>query len=208
MKKNKLILWLVVAMSLLLPTTLWAQETGAESAAQTTTTTTKKQSFFKLSNITYGGNFGFHLDSYQFNVLLMPEVGYKLFPRWKVAVAPLYSYYGYINSTYDAGEHTLGVRVGTTFDIFNGTRFPKFNMFVYAGYQYEHHWSSEYGGTEYDANYFDIGLGAKYRISYKANAYLLVSWHAFAEARTGGFRVDTGWFTDPIPSITFGVEIN
>ena len=208
MKKNKLILWLVLAMSLLFPTTLCAQETGAESAAQATTTTTKKQSFFKLSNITYGGNFGFHLDSYQFNVLLMPEVGYKLFPRWKVSVAPLYCYYGYINSTYDAGEHTLGVRVGTTFDIFNGTRFPKFNMFVYAGYQYEHHWTSDYYFDEYDANYFDIGLGAKYRVHQRANAYLLVSWHAFAEARTGGFRADTGWFTDPIPSITFGVEIN
>ena len=68
--------------------------------------------------------------------------------------------------------------------------------------------NSAVANDEYDANYFDIGLGAKYRISYKANAYLLVSWHAFAEARTGGFRVDTGWFTDPIPSITFGVEIN
>lgn len=138
----------------------------------------------------------------------MPEVGYKLFPRWKVSVAPLYSYYGYINSSYDAGEHTLGVRVGTTFDILNGTRIPNFNVFVYAGYQYEHHWTSDYYYDEYDANYFDIGLGAKYRISYKANAYLLVSWHAFSEARTGGFRVDSGWFTDPIPSITFGVEIN
>lgn len=207
MKKNKLILWLLVAMSLLLPTTLWAQETETESAAQTATTTTKKQSFFKLSNITYGGNFGFHLDPYEFNVLLMPEIGYKLFPRWKISVAPLYSYYGYVNSDYQNGEHTLGVRVGTTFDILNGTRFPRFNVFVYAGYQYEHHWA---GGiyNDYDANYFDIGLGAKYRVSQRANAYLLVSWHAFAEARTGGFRADTGWFTDPIPSITFGVEIN
>ena len=138
----------------------------------------------------------------------MPEVGYKLFPRWKVSVAPLYCYYGYINSTYDAGEHTLGVRVGTTFDILNGTRFPRFNVFVYAGYQYEHHWTSDYYFDEYDANYFDIGLGAKYRVHQRANAYLLVSWHAFAEARTGGFRAATGWFTDPIPSITFGVEIN
>lgn len=200
---KKIILLFVVAFSMLLPTTLMAQEYNEQ-----TTTTAPKQSFFKLSNLTYGGNFGFHLDSHQFNVLLMPEIGYKLFPRWKVSVAPLYSYYGYINSTYDAGEHTLGVRVGTTFDVLNGTRFPRFNVFVYAGYQYEHHWSSEYGGTEYDANYFDIGLGGKYRISHRANAYLLVSWHAFSEARSGGFRVDTGWFTDPIPSITFGVEIN
>lgn len=202
MKNIKLTLLLVV-LSLLMPTALMAQKTET----QATTSLPKKESFFKLSNITYGGNFGFHLDSYQFNVLLMPEVGYKLFPRWKVSVAPLYSYYGYINSTYDAGEHTLGVRVGTTFDILNGTRFPRFNVFVYAGYQYEHHWA---GGiyNDYDANYFDIGLGAKYRVSQRANAYLLVSWHAFAEARTGGFRADTGWFTDPIPSITFGVEIN
>ena len=199
---KKIILLLTVAFSMLLPTSLMAQEYSEQ-----TTQSAPKQSFFKLSNLTYGGNFGFHLDSYQFNVLLMPEVGYRLFPRWKIAVAPLYSYYGYMDYGGD-GEHTLGVRVSTTFDIFNGNRFPKFNMFVFAGYQYEHHWCSEYGRSEYDANYFDIGLGAKYRISYKANAYLLVSWHAFAEARTGGFRVDTGWFTDPIPSITFGVEIN
>lgn len=202
MKNIKLTLLLVV-LSLLMPTALMAQKTET----QATTSLPKKESFFKLSNITYGGNFGFHLDSYQFNVLLMPEVGYKLFPRWKISVAPLYSYYGYVNSDYQNGEHTLGVRVGTTFDILNGTRFPRFNVFVYAGYQYEHHWA---GGiyNDYDANYFDIGLGAKYRVSQRANAYLLVSWHAFAEARTGGFRADTGWFTDPIPSITFGVEIN
>ena len=96
----------------------------------------------------------------------------------------------------------MGVRVGTTFDLLNGTRFPRFNVFVYAAYQYEHHWTSDYYFDEYDANYFDIGLGAKYRVSQRANAYLLVSWHAFTEARTGGFRADTGWFTDPIPSIT------
>lgn len=202
MKNIKLTLLLVV-LSLLMPTALMAQETKT----QATTSLPKKESFFKLSNITYGGNFGFHLDPYEFNVLLMPEIGYKLFPRWKISVAPLYSYYGYVNSDYQNGEHTLGVRVGTTFDILNGTRFPRFNVFVYAGYQYEHHWA---GGiyNDYDANYFDIGLGAKYRVSQRANAYLLVSWHAFAEARTGGFRADTGWFTDPIPSITFGVEIN
>ena len=200
---KKIILLLTVAFSMLLPTSLMAQEYSKQ-----TTQSAPKQSFFKLSNLTYGGNFGFHLDSHQFNVLLMPEMGYRLFPRWKVSVAPLYSYYGYINSSYDAGEHTLGVRVGTTFDILNGTRIPNFNVFVYAGYQYEHHWTSDYYYDEYDANYFDIGLGAKYRISYKANAYLLVSWHAFSEARSGGFRVDSGWFTDPIPSITFGVEIN
>lgn len=202
MKNIKLTLLLVV-LSLLMPTALMAQKTET----QATTSLPKKESFFKLSNITYGGNFGFHLDPYEFNVLLMPEIGYKLFPRWKISVAPLYSYYGYVNSDYQNGEHTLGVRVGTTFDILNGTRFPRFNVFVYAGYQYEHHWA---GGiyNDYDANYFDIGLGAKYRVSQRANAYLLVSWHAFAEARTGGFRADTGWFTDPIPSITFGVEIN
>lgn len=198
---KKIILILTVAFSLLLPSTLMAQE-YSEQPAQTA----PKQSFFKLSNITYGGCFGFHLDPNEFNVLLMPEVGYKLFPRWKVSVAPLYSYYGY---TYGGdGEHTLGVRVGTTFDLLNGTRFPRFNVFVYAAYQYEHHWTSDYYFDEYDANYFDIGLGAKYRVSQRANAYLLVSWHAFTEARTGGFRADTGWFTDPIPSITFGVEIN
>lgn len=203
MKNIKLTLLLVV-LSLLTPTALMAQE----AETQATTSLPKKESFFKLSNITYGGNFGFHLDPYEFNVLLMPEIGYKLFPRWKVSVAPLYSYYGYVNSDYTDGEHTLGVRVGTTFDILNGTRFPRFNVFVYAGYQYEHHWTSDYYFDEYDANYFDIGLGAKYRVHQRANAYLLVSWHAFAEARAGGFGADTGWFTDPIPSITFGVEIN
>ena len=71
---KKIILLLVVAFSMLLPTSLMAQEYNEQ-----TTQTAPKQSFFKLSNLTYGGNFGFQLDSHQFNVLLMPEVGYRLF---------------------------------------------------------------------------------------------------------------------------------
>ena len=62
---KKIILLLAVAFSMLLPTTLIAQE-SSEQATQTA----PKQSFFKLSNLTYGGNFGFHLDSHEFNVLL------------------------------------------------------------------------------------------------------------------------------------------
>lgn len=187
----------LIVLSIIFSTALMAQEVEMS---------TKKESFFKLSNITYGGNFGFHLDKYEFNMLLMPEIGYKLFPRWKVSVAPLYSYYGYVNSYYGDGEHTLGVRVGTTIDLLNSNHFPKFNVFVYAGYQYEHHWEGDGYYSEYDANYVDVGFGIKYRVHQRANAYLLVSWHAFVDGHSK--FDDANWFPDPIPSISFGVEIN
>ena len=196
MKSKKLTLLLaIVAMAL--PTALVAQE----AQTQTTTSSPKKESFFKKSNITYGGNFGFHIDQYEFDLLLMPEVGYKLFPRWKVAFAPLYSYTSTLNRYDNYDEHTLGLRISTNIDLLKTS--SKTNVLIYAGYQYEHHWL-EYG--KYDANYVDVGLGAKYKLSQKTSAYLLATWHAYAEGHDD--YGEKTWFPDLIPSITFGIEIN
>jgi hypothetical protein len=197
MKNNKFILFLIIAISMMIPTSLIAQNTEVQ------TVSSKKDSFFKTSNITYGGNFGFHIDSYEYDILLMPEIGYKLFPRWKFALAPLYSYTGTWNSHGRNDEHILGLRVSTSIDLLNTS--SKFNIFIYAGYQYEHHWLSN-GTNQYDANYVDTGLGAKYRLSQNASAYLLAYWHAYAQ---GYDKLDgKSWFPDAIPSITFGIEIN
>lgn len=203
MKKNKLILLLALATSMLLPTSLMAQDTEFQ-ATTTTAPAAKKQSFFKLSNITYGGNFGFHIDSYEFDILLMPEIGYKLFPRWKFALAPLYSYTTTLNRNDNTDEHTLGLRISTSIDLFKTS--SNLNIFIYAGYQYEHHWLNYGLHNEYDANYVDVGLGAKYRISQKASAYVAAYWHAYAEGYNNAS--DKTWFPDLIPSITVGVEIN
>ena len=192
MKKNKLILLLIVTISCVFPTTSMAQET--------------KESFFKKSNITYGGNLGFHLDPHEFNVLIMPEVGYKLFPQWKFAVAPLYSYYEAWDYSGENEEHTLGVRISTNIDFVGRNKTPKFNIFIYLGYQYEHHWINNTSKSEYDINYADIGIGAKYKISQMATAYLLASWHAYSDYICDRYKKN--WFPDLIPNITFGIEIN
>lgn len=190
MKKNKLILLLAIAFYFMLPSTLAAQET--------------KESFFNKNKITYGGNFGFHLNPYEFNVLLMPEVGYKLFPQWKFAVAPLYSYCNTWEE--DSEEHTAGIRVSTNIDFIGRNKAPKFNLFLYIGYQYEHHWVNYAFKNEYDVNFFDVGIGAKYNIGQKASAYLLASWHAYSDYINDRYK--TNWFPELIPNITFGIEIN
>lgn len=173
--------------------------------------TPKKNSFFKVSNITYGGNFGFHLSSHDFSILLMPEVGYKLFPQWKFTAAPMYSYYGYWGDYYsNDNEHVVGVRIGTQIDLNGYNNAPKANIFVYLGYQYEHHWVNyTLSPYQYDANFADIGVGLRVNMSQRARLYILAAWHAYANHNCDrDTRYTRNWFPDLVPSISVGIEIH
>ena len=205
MKGNKLTL-LFVVITMMFPTTLMAQETQT----QTTTTAAQKESFFKKSNITYGGNLGVHLNSNEFNILVMPEIGYKLFPQWKFALAPMYSYYGFFNDDrVNDEEHVAGVRISTTFDVTRNRNTSKSNFFIYLGYQYEHHWINYTYSGEYDVNFADLGVGLRFRLSDRTSAYLLASWHAYAEHNSEfDTRYERNWFPELIPNISVGIEIN
>jgi hypothetical protein len=202
---------LCLALFLLLATgSLAAQEVEnpTTSTAQTQSTP-KKNSFFKLSNLTYGGGFGLHLNKYEFNVMLMPEVGYRLFPQWKIAVAPMYSYYGYWDSYYNgSNEHVAGLRISTHIDLNGYKSAPRVTIFIHASYQYEHHWWGYQYRNEYDANFADLGLGVRIGISAHASMYVMAYWHAYASHSAGNdHRYDRSWFPDLIPNLSVGIEV-
>ncbi len=164
---------------------------------QKTTTPKKKSTFWTLSKLTYGGGFGFNLNSSEFYVMIMPEVGYQLFEPWQISVAPKYSYNGDYNGYYS--DHTVGVRIGTRVDFIRLKRQTSYktNIFFALAYQYEYEWGNHHPR---ETNYFDAGIGIRQAVGSRSNLYVMVAWHLYDS-------YNNAWFGDAIPTVSVGFEI-
>ena len=164
-----------------------------------TTTPKKKSTFWTLSKLTYGGGFGFKLNSSEFYVMIMPEVGYQLFEPWHFSVAPKYAYNGSYNGYFS--EHTVGVRIATRVDLIRLKRNTAYrtNIFFALAYQHDYQWGNYYS-SPYENNYFDAGIGIRQAVGSRSNLYVLVGWHLYESH-------NNSWFSDPIPTISVGFEI-
>jgi hypothetical protein len=164
---------------------------------QKTTTPKKKSTFWTLNKLTYGGGFGFTLNSSEFYVMIMPEVGYQLFEPWQISVAPKYSYNGDYNGYYS--DHTVGVRIGTRVDFIRLKRQTSYktNIFFALAYQYEYEWGNHHPR---ETNYFDAGIGIRQAVGSRSNLYVMVAWHLYDS-------YNNAWFGDPIPTVSVGFEI-
>ena len=177
------------------------QEQATEQKVQKEKSTTpkKKSNFWSVNKITYGGGFGFKLNSSEFYVMIMPEVGYQLFEPWHFSVAPKYAYNGSYNDYFS--EHTVGVRIATRVDLIRLKRNTAYrtNIFFALAYQYDYQWGNYYSSS-YENNYFDAGIGIRQAIGSRSNLYVLVGWHLYESH-------NNSWFSDPIPTISVGFEI-
>ena len=164
---------------------------------QKTTTPKKKSTFWTKDKLTYGGGFGFTLNSSEFYVMIMPEVGYQLFEPWQISVAPKYSYNGDYNGYYS--DHTVGVRIGTRVDFIRLKRQTSYktNIFFGLAYQYEYEWGNHHPR---ETNYFDAGIGIRQAVGSRSNLYVMVAWHLYDS-------YNNAWFGDPIPTVSVGFEI-
>lgn len=174
-------------------------EVPAQEKQTTTQSTTPKNKFWTLSKLTYGGGFGFKLNSSEFYVMIMPEVGYQLFEPWHFSVAPKYAYNGSYNGYFS--EHTVGVRIATRVDLIRLKRNTAYrtNIFFALAYQYDYQWGNYYS-SPYENNYFDAGIGIRQAVGSRSNLYVLVGWHLYESH-------NNSWFSDPIPTISVGFEI-
>ena len=164
---------------------------------QKTTTPKPKSKFWTLDKLTYGGGFGFNLNSYEFYVMIMPEVGYQLFEPWQISVAPKYSYNGDYNGYYS--DHTVGIRIGTRVDFIRLKRQTayKTNIFFGLAYQYEYEWGNHHPR---ETNYFDAGIGIRQAVGSRSSLYAMVAWHLYDS-------YSNAWFNSAIPTVSVGFEI-
>lgn len=164
---------------------------------QKTTTPKPKSKFWTKDKLTYGGGFGFNLNSSEFYVMIMPEVGYQLFEPWQISVAPKYSYNGDYNGSYS--NHTVGVRIGTRVDFIRLKRQTSYktNIFFALAYQYEYEWGDN---DPRETNYFDAGIGIRQAVGSRSNLYVMVAWHLYDS-------YSNAWFNSAIPTVSVGFEI-
>jgi hypothetical protein len=164
---------------------------------QKTTTPKKKSTFWTKDKLTYGGGFGFTLNSSEFYVMIMPEIGYQLFEPWQISVAPKYSYNGDYNGYFS--DHTVGVRIGTRVDFIRLKRQTSYktNIFFGLAYQYEYEWGNHHPR---ETNYFDAGIGFRQAVGSRSNLYVMAGWHLYDS-------LNDAWFADAIPTISVGFEI-
>ena len=164
---------------------------------QKTTTPKKKSTFWTKDKLTYGGGFGFTLNSSEFYVMIMPEVGYQLFEPWQISVAPKYSYNGDYNGYYS--DHTVGVRIGTRVDFIRLKRQTSYktNIFFGLAYQYEYEWGNHHPR---ETNYFDAGIGIRQAVGSRSSLYVMVAWHLYDS-------YSNAWFNSAIPTVSVGFEI-
>ena len=172
------------------------EEPAKATTVQPKQTTAKKNNFWTLSKLTYGGSFGFTLNKYEYYLMVMPEVGYQLFTPLHIGVAPRYTYSGDYHNSY--GEHTLGVRISTRFELTKIGKLAngKTHFFIMAAYVYEHRWESWYN---YGINYFDAGIGITQAIGARGTLYAMAGWHLYDS-------FTNSWFSEAIPTLSVGFQ--
>lgn len=199
MKRLAILIALVVTIG-----TAWAQTNTTNNTVtnntpyEETETTPKKSTFWTKDKLTYGGSFGFTLNSYQYYLMVMPEVGYKLFEPWQFSFAPKYAYnntYGYYDRI---AEHTIGFRIATRVDFIRLQKYTSYktNIFFGLAYMYEYHWGYY---SPYETNYFDAGIGIRQAVGARGSMYIMAGWHLYDSYQDR-------WFPAAIPTISVGFE--
>jgi len=176
--------------------------TTAVQTKQKKSTPQKNDSFFKVSNITYGGGVGFNLTKDYANVLVAPEIGYRLFKPWVINLMLKYQYTHYSDN---ANVNLWGIGVSTKVDLFSFSKksATPTRLFLYGGYNFDYYVSSDVRYDKMSRNTAGAGLGLRqYFGSRGSNAYVLVSWILWDDTVP-----EWGW--DKIewsPNVAIGVE--
>ncbi|KAF0129706.1 MAG: hypothetical protein FD155_2298 [Bacteroidetes bacterium] len=68
----------------------------------------------------FGGDFGLGFSSYGSNILISPQVGYKLTPAWEAGVRLTYNYYSYKDRLVKFSSNNYGGGLYTSYVIFKG----------------------------------------------------------------------------------------
>lgn len=182
--------------------TIATETTGVSSTKQASTKQKKTDSFFKVSNITYGGGVGFNISKDYANVLVAPEVGYRLFQPWLISLMLKYQYTHYKEGT---DINIWGFGVSTKVDLF---RFSKSSsaptkLFLYGGYNFDYYVSANELYNKRSRNTAGAGVGLRQYFGKRgSNAYVLVSWILWDDTVP-----EWGW--DKInwsPDVAVGVE--
>ena len=88
-------------------------------------TSTLKAQFFQEQNEferkwVFGGGFGLGFSSNGSNILVAPQLGYMLNPRWELGSRLTYNYYSYKDGSFKFSTHNYGGGFYTTYDLFRG----------------------------------------------------------------------------------------
>lgn len=68
----------------------------------------------------FGGGFGLGFSNTGSNILVAPQLGYMLSPRWELGSRITYNYYSYKDQSIKFSTHNYGGGFYTTYDLFRG----------------------------------------------------------------------------------------
>lgn len=75
---------------------------------------------FKSNPWVLGGDFGIGFSSFGSNILVSPQLGYKITPRWETGVRLTYNYYSFKDAGLKYSSHNYGGGLYTSYDIYRG----------------------------------------------------------------------------------------
>jgi len=92
----------------------------------------------------FGGDFGLGFSNYGTNIMVSPQVGYRITPAWEFGTRLTYNYYSYNQNRLKFATHNYGGGLYTTYEIYRG---------IFAHMENE---LLSYERVYYDPNSFDI----------------------------------------------------
>lgn len=120
----------------------------------------------------FGGDFGLGFSSYGSNILISPQVGYLVTPRWEVGTRLTYNHYSYKNYSFKFSTNNYGGGLYTSYMIFKG-------LFAHAENELLSYQRLKYGAVSGDdkerAFIHSIFVGGGYRQYLGANSYASIT---------------------------------
>ncbi|HOI31456.1 MAG: hypothetical protein PHG67_13390 [Bacteroidales bacterium] len=68
----------------------------------------------------FGGDFGLGFSNYGTNIMVSPQVGYRITPDWEFGTRLTYNYYSYNQNRLKFATHNYGGGFYTTYEIYRG----------------------------------------------------------------------------------------
>lgn len=68
----------------------------------------------------FGGGFGLGFSNTGSNILISPQIGYMLSPKWELGTRLTYNYFSYKDQVIKFSTHNYGGGLYTSYDVFNG----------------------------------------------------------------------------------------
>lgn len=115
----------------------------------------------------FGGGFGLGFSSTGSNILISPQIGYRITPAWEFGTRVTYNYYSYKDAYIKFSTNNYGGGFYTSYDIFRG-------LFAYAENELLNYEKVYYTGEKERDWVHSIFVGGGYKQYFSSKGYALI----------------------------------